>query len=90
MKTSAQCSILWQAINAAIKANLIPSIACGRTSFLARCRKAFAHNLAEPGDCAGDLKLLAGLAVAQAEVGVRAGWIPETQAIGCKIANLIA
>ena len=53
-----------------------------------RAQRAFKRNLAEPGDCAGDEKLLAGLAVAFADVGLRPGWIPETQRIGVDVAKL--
>ena len=84
-----QRSLFWQAINAATKAGLIDSILYDRKNFLARARRAYKRNLADPGDCAGDEKLLAGLAVAQAHVGTRAGWIPETQRIGVAIVNLL-
>lgn len=56
---------------------------------LNRARRAFRRNLAEPGDCAGDNKLLLGLAIAFADVGLRAGWIPETQRVGVAIAELV-
>lgn len=56
---------------------------------LQRARRAFKRNQEEPGDCNGDIALLAGLAIAQAEVGVRPGWIPEVQRIGCEIAKMI-
>lgn len=56
---------------------------------LQRARRAFKRNQEEPGDCNGDLPLLMGLAIAQAEVGVGPGWIPEVQRIGCEIAKLI-
>jgi len=55
---------------------------------LQRARRAYAKNLAEPGDCGNDDCLLAGLAIAQADVGVRPGWIPEVQRIGCNIATI--
>lgn len=55
---------------------------------LQRARRAYKRNLQEPGDCAGDIPMLAGLAIAQAEVGIRQGWIPEVQRIGVAIAKL--
>ncbi len=55
---------------------------------LQRARRAFKRNLQEPGDCEGDIPMLAGLAIAQAEVGLRPGWIPEVQRIGVAIAKL--
>lgn len=55
---------------------------------LQRARRAYKRNLDEPGDCQGDIPLLAGLAIAQAEVGLRPGWIPEVQRIGVEIAKL--
>ena len=51
-----------------------------------RARYAYRRNLSDPGDCKDDLPLLAGLAVAEAMIGRRAGWIPEVQRIGCLIA----
>lgn len=55
---------------------------------LQRARRAYRKNLWEPGDCAGDVALLAGLAIAQAHVGVSPGWIPEVQRIGVAIAKI--
>lgn len=55
---------------------------------LSRARRAFKRNLQEPGDCAGDVPLLAGLAIAQADIGMSPGWIPEVQRIGVAIAKL--
>ena len=55
---------------------------------LQRARRAFRKNIADPGDCRGDIPLLAGLAIAQAHIGVSPGWIPEVQRIGCLIAKL--
>ena len=55
---------------------------------LQRARRAYKRNLQEPGDCQGDIPMLAGLAIAQAEVGLRPGWIPEVQRIGVAIAKL--
>jgi hypothetical protein len=55
---------------------------------LARASRAYRKNLAEPGDCAGDEKLLAGLAIAEAEIGIRPGWLPECQRIGVAIAEI--
>lgn len=55
---------------------------------LQRARRAYKRNLQEPGDCHGDIPMLAGLAIAQAEVGMRPGWIPEVQRIGVAIAKL--
>lgn len=79
-------SIMWAQINSAIKADLIPSIRYDRRNFLARARKALLRNLAELGDCSNDIPLLVGLAIAQAEIGVRPGWIPAVQALGCRLA----
>lgn len=59
-----------------------------RAAFLKRAKRALAHNLSEPGDCAGDLPLLIGLSLAQAEIGQGAGWIPVVQKLGCEIAAL--
>lgn len=86
MKTEIR-SIMWVQINSAIKANLIPAIRYDRKNFLSRTRKAIARNLAEPGDCANDLPLLIGLAIAQAEIGIRPGWIPAVQSLGCTLAD---
>jgi hypothetical protein len=52
-----------------------------------RARRAYRRNLADPGDCKGDEKLLAALAVAEAEIGKRAGWIPEVQKMACSLAD---
>lgn len=78
---------MWVQINSAIKAGLIHSIRSDRKNFLARTRKAVARNLAEPGDFANDIPLLVGLAIAQAEIGMRPGWIPDVQSLGCKLAD---
>lgn len=60
-----------------------------RRNYLARANRALRKNLAEPGDVGGDdLHLLIGLALAQAEIGMRPGWIPEVQKLGCEIADL--
>lgn len=53
-----------------------------------RAQRAYKRNQQEPGDCRGNEKLLAALAIAEAEVGQGVGWIPETQRIGCEIAKL--
>lgn len=89
--SSEQRAKLWQAIHAATKAEFISrwTVTIGRKNFLARARKAMARNMAEPGDCKGDLPLLAGLAVAEAEIGRNPGWIPIVQKLGCEIAKLI-
>lgn len=58
-----------------------------QTRFIKRCRYHYLRNLADPGDCANDPKLLLGLAIAMAEIGY--GWIPEVQRRGCEIAKLI-
>ena len=50
----------------------------------------FARNKREPGDCGHDEKLLAGLAVAECELGNNyPGWILRVQALGVKIAGLL-
>lgn len=80
-------SYFWQAINAGIKANLIPLITNHRQYFLARANRALKRCIADPGDCANDPQYLAALAVAEAQVGRSAGWIPEVQrlaALLCK------
>jgi hypothetical protein len=59
-----------------------------RQNALQRARRAYKRNLEDPGDCDGDIPLLAGLAIAQADVGMRPGWIPEVQRIGVAIAKL--
>lgn len=56
---------------------------------LARARRAYQKNLADPGDCAGDSALLIGLAIAQADLGIFPGWLPEVQRVGCAIARLL-
>lgn len=76
--------MLWRCINAARELQLIP---CYGGNFKRRARAALKRNLAEPGDRAGDLPMLAALAVAEAEVGRSAGWIPEVQRIACLILN---
>jgi hypothetical protein len=92
MKTSLITSdirgLFWNRINQAIPARLIPSIHHNRKSFLARANRALKRNLAEPGDCTGDMILLIGLALAEAELGRGTGWIPAVQMLGCKIAGL--
>lgn len=87
--TPEQKAALSSAIKAASYINEVRMLAFDRTLFRQRARRAFARNLAEPGDCAGNLPLLAGLAVAEAEIGRVAGWIPEVQRIGCAIAKAI-
>ncbi len=80
-------SLFWQAINMASKLNLINALVYERQLFLARARRALKRNLANPGDCAGDEKLLVSLAIAEAQVGRGQGWIPETQRIAILIAD---
>lgn len=79
-------TILTSAISAAKQAGFVRFT---DKNFKLRAARAFNRNLADPGDCAGDEKLLAGLAVAQAEIGIRTGWLPEVQRIGVAIAELI-
>lgn len=52
-----------------------------------RAQRAYRRNLQEPGDCAGDYEMLAALAVAQADIGIRPGWIPDTQMLAIAIAD---
>jgi hypothetical protein len=59
-----------------------------RQILLRRARRALKRAIADPGDCRGDAALLVGLAIAEAHIGRSAGWIPEVQALGCKIADL--
>lgn len=54
-----------------------------------RAQRAYRKNLENPGDCADLPKVLIGLAIAQADIGVRPGWIPQVQSVGCKIADLL-
>lgn len=68
---------------------VLPSNDRLRANAIQRARRAYARNLADPGDCKRDGALLVGLAIAFAHVGFGAGWIPETQRIGVQIANLI-
>ena len=70
--------------------NLVSLYPADRRNFRQRANRALKRNLQEPGDCAGDLPLLCGLAIAQAHVGIGPGWIPETQRIGCEIADLLS
>lgn len=53
-----------------------------------RAQRNFRRNLAEPGDCKGDIALLAGLAIAEVAIGRGEGWIPEVQRVGVKIAEM--
>lgn len=59
-----------------------------RAAFVKRAKRALAFNLANPGDCAGDMPLLVGLALARAEIGCGSGWIPVVQQLGWDIAKL--
>lgn len=47
-------------------------------------------NQEEPGDCKGMPALLMGLAIATAHVGIRPGWIPEVQRLGCIIEPIVS
>ena len=68
-------------------AGLIPAIQFDRRNFQRRASRAYQKSLLEPGDSAGDQALLLGLAIAQAQVGIHAGWIPEVQKLGVAIAE---
>jgi hypothetical protein len=68
--------------NSAKRAGLVSSAALSTAS------RFYNRNLREPGDCAGDDALLAGLAIAEAEIGKGIGWIPRVQHLGELIANL--
>lgn len=57
-------------------------------SIIRRSTFRYRSNQREPGDCAGDDPLLAGLAIAESVIGHGPGWIPAVQALGCKIAAL--
>lgn len=59
-----------------------------RRNWLQRARRHYEKAIQEPGDCAGDDKLLIGIALASAQIGVGAGWIPEVQKLGVQIAEL--
>lgn len=52
-----------------------------------RIKAAYKRNQANPGDCLGDDNMLFGLAVGEALIGRRTGWIPEVQRIGYRIAS---
>lgn len=90
MKTQKpEIASLFNSLLAAAQArNLLGMANFNRAAFLKRAKRALAHNLSEPGDCAGDLPLLIGLSLAQAEIGQGAGWIPVVQKLGCEIAAL--
>lgn len=90
MKTqNTEIASLFTSLLAAAQArNLLGMANFNRAAFLKRAKRALAHNLSEPGDCAGDLPLLIGLSLAQAEIGQGAGWIPVVQHLGCEIAAL--
>lgn len=79
-----QTAMLWRCINSAVMLKLISSYG---KNFKRRARAAFRRNLANPGDCQNDLPMLAALAVAEAEIGRHAGWIPEVQRIACAIVS---
>lgn len=83
--TSEETAMLWRCINNAIKLRAIPAIEWNRANFLSRARNAFKRNLAEPGDCKGDLAMLAALSVAEAQCGRSAGWIPVVQRAAVEI-----
>jgi len=85
--TSDQSALLWRSINHGTALKLLPAYHYDRRNFLSRSRHAMVRNLASPGDCASDLAMLAALAVAQAQVGVSPGWIPETQRIAYTIVS---
>jgi len=55
---------------------------------LKKARRIYKQNQQEPGDCKGNEKRLAALAIAEAHVGQGIGWIPETQQIGYEIAKM--
>ncbi len=84
--TPAQAAILSRCITKAVELDFIWK---SDGPFQTRARAAFLRNLAEPGDCANDSLLLAALAVAEAEVGMSPGWIPEVQRVGCAIASAL-
>jgi hypothetical protein len=79
-------TILSNAIDRAKSAGIIHYI---DANFRQRARRAYRRCLADPGDCAGDDSLLIGLAIGEAVIGRRPGWIPEVQRIGCEIARLL-
>jgi hypothetical protein len=79
-----QTAMLWRCINSAQMLHLISTY---DQNFKRRARAAFRRNLENPGDCATDLPMLAALAVAEAQVGRSAGWIPEVQRIAYLIVS---
>lgn len=78
---------LQRCLKIAQRLELIPLQQYQRENFNRRARAAFKRNLIEPGDCAGDIEFLAALAVAQAQLGIRPGWIPEVQRIAYEIVS---
>jgi hypothetical protein len=54
-----------------------------------RAQRAFHRYLAEPGDLKGQPGMIACLAVAFADIGLRPGWIPETQLLAARIADVV-
>ncbi len=86
--TTEETAMLYRCINAALPLRLIPLCEYPHVSnFKRRARAALLRNLAEPGDCANDLPMLAALAVAEAQIGRGAGWIPEVQRIAYLIVS---
>lgn len=75
-------------LNKAIARNLLGMAVHNRAAFIRRAKRFLAVNLAEPGDCEGDMPLLIGLSLAQAEISNAPGWIPVVQHLGCEIARL--
>jgi hypothetical protein len=54
-----------------------------------RINAAYKRLQADPGDAEGDDCLLFGLAVGEEIIGRGAGYIPEVQRVGCRIAALL-
>jgi hypothetical protein len=56
-------------------------------NMIRRARAAYKRNVAEPGDCKGDDKMLRALAVAEAHTGRGPGWIPVVQKMAVELAQ---
>lgn len=57
-------------------------------SFKSRCWYHIRECLADPGDMKGDYPMIYALGIATAEHGQGAGWIPQVQALACKLSEL--
>jgi hypothetical protein len=69
--------------------NNTPPVKLHDKDTLRRASAAYKRNQAEPGDCGEDISLLIGLAIAEAEIGVGPGWMPEVQKLGVYLAQIL-